>query len=93
MSFEVKIITPEDIFFQGRSTSLTAPGALGYFGVLTGHAPLVTPLTQGEVKVRVEGGGEKRFGIEGGFLEVAKDEVLILVEKIAEASAAPSGEV
>ena len=84
MAFDVRVITPEDIFFEGRSRSLIAPGYEGYLGVLTDHAPLLTPLTEGVLTVRLERGGDKQFKIGGGFLEVNKNRVLVLVERVTE---------
>ena len=89
MSFRVKIITPEDVFFDGETTSLIAPGAEGYLGVLKDHAPLVTPLEKGTVTLK-SAGAEKHFEINDGFLEVSKNQAVILVERISEATAAAS---
>ena len=86
--FLVRIVTPEDIFFESRAVSLMAPGFEGYLGVLENHAPLVTPLTQGRIFVRLAGGEEKHFETRGGFLEVSRNQVLILVEKVAETNPA-----
>ena len=88
MAFDIRVITPEEVFFEGRSRSLIAPGYEGYLGVLTNHAPLLTPLTEGILTIRLEQGGDKQFKIGGGFLEVNKNHVLVLVERVAETTVA-----
>ena len=88
--FLVRVITPEDVFLEARATSLMAPGYEGYLGVLQSHAPLVTPLVKGNLGLRLADRTEKRFEIEGGFLEVSRNQVLILVEKISEYAGANS---
>jgi F-type H+-transporting ATPase subunit epsilon len=85
-AFEVRIVTPEDVHFSGEATSLVAPGAEGYLGVLAHHAPLVTPLGKGTVTVR-SGAAARRFAVDGGFLEVSRNRALLLVEKVADAEA------
>jgi F-type H+-transporting ATPase subunit epsilon len=89
--YPVRIITPEDVYLEAEAVSIIAPGFEGYFGVLRGHAPLVTPLVRGHLYVRLVGGAERRFDVEGGFLEVSPNGVLILVERIGEGAAQPAG--
>ncbi len=88
--FGVRIITPEDVFLESRAESLVAPGAEGYLGVLQSHAPLVTPLVPGVLTLRFADRTEKKYQIEGGFLEVSRNQVLILVERIADFRAVSS---
>ena len=76
------MVTPEDVYFSGTSTSLIAPGFQGYLGILPNHASLVTPLVKGIVTLKHQGQGEKKFEIDGGFLEVSRNQVMILAEKI-----------
>jgi len=84
VGFAVQIITPEEVFLEAEATSIVAPGFEGYLGVLKNHAPLVTPLVPGTLFLRIAGGIERRFVVEGGFLEVSHNKALILVEKIRE---------
>ncbi len=86
--FSIKIVTPEDVFLEDEAVSLVVPGYEGYLGVLRGHAPLVTPLSKGNLYVRLAGGSERRFEVEGGFLEVSHNQALILVERIRETAGA-----
>lgn len=90
-AFDLRILTPDDVFFRGKVTSLTAPGEEGYLGILAHHAPLVTPLVKGILTLRDEKGEEKRFDINSGFLEVSNNQVLLLVEKISKSKNSDQG--
>ena len=75
----VEIITPDKELFKGEATSVTVPGVDGSMGFLKDHAPLITVLKAGEVKVRTAE-GEKSFVVKGGVVEVMNDTVLVLAE-------------
>ena len=81
-SFALRIVTPGEVFFEGRAVSVVAPGTLGYLGILKDHAPLVTTLADGNLTFRDEQGKTRSFKIESGFLEVLKNRVLVLTDKI-----------
>ncbi len=77
---KVSVISPEASLYQGDATSVVAPAFDGEVGILTGHAPMMTLLGKGEL--RVEGGsGSKKFAIEGGFLQVVNNEVRVVTER------------
>ena len=76
---KVSVISPEASLFEGDATSVVAPAFDGEVGILTGHAPMMTLLGKGEL--RVEGGSARRFTIEGGFLQVVNDHVRVVTEK------------
>jgi len=77
----VNIFSLDKIIFQGEAYSLTAPGAKGTLTILPHHAPLITSLKKGKLKLKKseKGGEELFFEIEKGFLEVNKKEVNVLV--------------
>jgi F-type H+-transporting ATPase subunit epsilon len=75
----VEIITPDKELFKGEATSVTVPGVDGSMGFLKDHAPLITVLKAGEVKVRTAE-GDKSFTVKGGVVEVMNDTVLVLAE-------------
>ena len=81
--FDLKIVTPDGVAFQGKAISVVAPGALGYLGVLKNHAPLVTSLEMGNLTYKDESGSVHGFIIEGGFLEVRNNRVLVLTDQLA----------
>ena len=80
--FRLSAVTPEKIVFEQDVTSIIAPGAIGYLGVLTNHAPIITPLQPGRLQVKDSGGGEALYFVAGGFLEVSKNLATILADAI-----------
>jgi F-type H+-transporting ATPase subunit epsilon len=79
---KVSLISPESVLFEGDTDSVVAPAFDGEVGILTGHAPMMTLLGRGELRL---GGLGKKFKIEGGFLQVADDKVTVVTEKAAAA--------
>ncbi len=75
----VEIITPDKELFKGEATYVGVPGVDGSMGFLNNHAPLITVLKAGEVKVRTEN-GEQLFPVNGGVVEVSNNTVLVLAE-------------
>jgi F-type H+-transporting ATPase subunit epsilon len=78
--FKLSVVTPEKTVFEQDVTSIVAPGAMGYLGILTDHAPLITPLIAGKLEVKDVLGKESIFFISGGFLEVSKNIATILAD-------------
>jgi F-type H+-transporting ATPase subunit epsilon len=86
--FRLTVVTPERPFFDGDCLSLVVPGTEGYLGVLTGHAPLLTALRPGEMKVTgVENLPERVFALSGGFFEVSHNHATVLADAIEEPGA------
>jgi len=81
-TFTLKIVTPEEVLFDGQVEHVMAPGAEGYLGILKDHAPLVTPIEKGELTYRDGQGKTMTLKVDGGFLEVLKNRVLVLTDKI-----------
>lgn len=77
--YPVELVTPEGFAFQGDAQMLVAPGAAGQLGVLANHAPLVSVLTPGEVRITDEAGELHRFAVDDGFLQVRRNHALVLV--------------
>ncbi len=77
---KVSVISPERVLFEGEVASVVAPAFDGEVGILSGHAPMMTLLGKGPLKLG-GGGGDKQFEIEGGFLQVVENEVRIVTEK------------
>ena len=89
-TFAFSILSPRGKAFEGPVTSVSAPGALGGFGVLAGHAPMIAAVQPGLTEVQTESGKEFYFTGEG-VVEVNRDETLVLVdeaEKVESAAAA-----
>jgi F-type H+-transporting ATPase subunit epsilon len=84
---KVSVISPEATLFEGDADSVVAPAFDGEVGILTGHAPMVTLLGRGEVRLG-DGSAARRFRVAGGFLQVADNVVRVVTEQ-AEAAPAP----
>jgi F-type H+-transporting ATPase subunit epsilon len=73
------IVTAEKLVYSDEVSSVVVPGAEGQLGILPNHAPLLTSLKPGELKVLKEG-EETNIAVSGGFLEVLKNVVTILAD-------------
>jgi F-type H+-transporting ATPase subunit epsilon len=78
-TFVLDLVTPERKLFSGPVRELVAPGVLGEFGVLPGHADMLAELTAGRLIYRNES-GEKLMAAAGGFAEVTGDRVTVLLD-------------
>lgn len=76
----LSVVTPEKKIFEGNITSLTAPGINGEFGVLPEHTPFSTVLSPGVVNYKKEDGSEEMLAVSGGYIEVMRDKIILLVE-------------
>jgi F-type H+-transporting ATPase subunit epsilon len=74
------VISPERMLFDGSVSSVVAPAFDGEVGILTRHAPLVTLLGRGVLRLDGVEGGTRRFEVDGGFLQVADDIVRVVTE-------------
>lgn len=75
----VTIISPEKSIFDGESTAVVAPAYDGEVGILPRHAPFMTLLGEGTLKVRQDS-VTREFHVRGGFLQVANDVVNVVAE-------------
>jgi F-type H+-transporting ATPase subunit epsilon len=78
-SIRLEIVTPERVIYSDEVDAVVVPGVEGQLGILPHHAPLMTMLQPGELKVR-KGGEEIYVAIFGGFLEVRPDRVIVLAD-------------
>src|SRR4030088_2712933 len=80
MPLRVQIVTAErEVFADDAVDMVVAPGAEGVVGILPRHAPLLTTLHPGVVRIK-KGGTEEAMAVGGGFLQVARNQVLILAD-------------
>ena len=77
---KVAVISPERLVFEGEADAVVAPAFDGEVGILTGHAPMMTLLGRGALRV-TQGGDARRFAVDGGFLQVVDDVVRVVTEK------------
>lgn len=84
--FHINIVTPDKTIYEGRISSLIAPGELGYLGVLSNHAPLITNLVPGKIILRERPNEATIFYSKGnGIMEVLKNNVNILADSVERA--------
>ena len=79
-NFTLDIVTPTRTVFSGDVESFSAPGVLGGFQVLYNHAPLLSSIAVGRVKVIDVAGAELHYATSGGFVEVNENKVILLAE-------------
>lgn len=76
----IEIVTGERVILQEDDVDMVlVPGAAGMLGILPQHAPLVTTLSLGELRIK-KGGTEQSILVFGGFMEVSNDKVLVLAD-------------
>jgi F-type H+-transporting ATPase subunit epsilon len=79
MPLLLEIVTPERLAYLDTVDAVNLPGIEGELGVLPHHAPLVSMLGVGELRIR-KGTAEESFAIIGGFLQVRPDKVVVMAE-------------
>jgi F-type H+-transporting ATPase subunit epsilon len=77
---KVSVISPEAVLFEGDAQSVVAPAFDGEVGILEGHAPMMTLLGTGELRLSGSA-GDQRFTVQGGFLQVVENNVRIVTER------------
>jgi F-type H+-transporting ATPase subunit epsilon len=77
---KVRLVTPDRILVDQTVEAVEVPGKNGYFEVLYGHAPLLSEIGAGEVRLHGGEGGDQRYSVARGFVEVLPDRVTILAE-------------
>lgn len=79
------IVSAEDSIFSGIVEMVVATGQLGELGITPGHAPLLTVLKPGEIRLTLPGGEEQLYYVSGGMLEVQPFHVTILADAVSRA--------
>ena len=79
MPIQLEIVTPERLVYEDEVDSVNLPGIEGELGILPHHAPLLSILGVGELRIR-KGGAEESFAIVGGFVQVRPDKVVVMAE-------------
>lgn len=74
------IVSAEEEIFHGEVEFVVAPGEMGELGIAPRHAPLITRLKPGQVRVILPGGEEQSFYVSGGILEVQPQVVTVLAD-------------
>lgn len=80
MTIHCDIVSAEHEIFSGRVTMVVATGTLGELGIMPGHAPLLTGIKPGPIRLLLDNGEEEVFFATGGFLEVQPGVVTVLAD-------------
>ncbi|MEI9956965.1 MAG: ATP synthase F1 subunit epsilon [Ferruginibacter sp.] len=80
----LEILTPESKIFSGEVYGVQLPGISGSFELLDKHAPMVSALKNGKLKILKDKNASSSYNIQSGFVEVLNNKVTVLVEGAAE---------
>ncbi len=78
---ELTIITPDETLFQGEAKLVQLPGSDGSFELLDRHAPIISTLSTGNIRVLTSGGETMELPVKTGVVEMSGNKVSILAEK------------
>ena len=79
---QLEILTPDKSVFSGEVKLVKVPGSKGSFEILKNHAPIISTLVDGELKVETESDEVIRYRINGGVVEVKNNHIVLLAESI-----------
>jgi F-type H+-transporting ATPase subunit epsilon len=83
-TFNFKMLTPTRTAFEGDVVSVMAPGGAGYLGILAHHAPIISTLKDGDLKVRFADNRVVHYRIGRGLLKVSQNTAIVLTESVEE---------
>ncbi|MEC9303305.1 MAG: ATP synthase F1 subunit epsilon [Bacteroidota bacterium] len=76
----LEIITPEKQLFNGEVNSIKVPGTIGDFEILNNHAPIISSLKEGEIRIISIDNKVEKFQINGGVIEMKKNKIIVLAD-------------
>ncbi|MBA4407926.1 MAG: ATP synthase F1 subunit epsilon [Bacteroidota bacterium] len=78
----LEIITPDKKVYSGKVKLVQLPGSKGTFEILNNHAPIISTLNKGKIKVVEDSGAELFFEVDGGVVENVDNKIIILAESV-----------
>lgn len=75
------LVSPERLLLSAEAEMVTVPGVDGYFGVVAGHAPIISTLKPGVIEVKGGPDGDMRYFVSAGFAEVTPEKLIVLAEE------------
>ena len=79
--FRFELVSPEKLVLAAQVQQVLVPGSEGDFGILSGHAPVMTSIRPGVLEVTTRSGNAKRFYVRGGFAEAHPDGLVVLAQQ------------
>ena len=77
---KLEILTPDKKLFEGNVNSVSVPGTKGAFTILHNHAPIISTLNKGNIKIVIDNSKTENISIEGGIIEVKKNIIIVLAD-------------
>ena len=77
---QLEIITPDKTIFEGKVDLIQVPGTQGSFVILQYHAPIISTLGEGKIRIEENSGAPQYIEIQGGVVEVKRNHAIILAE-------------
>lgn len=77
---KLEILTPDKRIYKGDVVSVSVPGTKGAFTILHNHAPIISTLSRGQIKIIPERSKAEIYNIEGGIVEVKKNNIIVLAD-------------
>ena len=90
---DIEVVTPQKKIFQGKAESVNVPGSLSPFEILYNHAPIVSSLDTGIIRIVNENSDKLFYTVSSGFLENRNNQVSILVENAVASSEVDKSEL
>ncbi len=78
----LEIISPDKKLYSGEADLIQVPGSKGSFEILKNHAPIISTLEKGQIKIISTDGNETTFIIDGGMIEAKNNKIIVLAEKV-----------
>lgn len=78
----LEIITPDKKVYSGKVKLVQLPGSKGAFEIMNNHAPIISTLEKGKIKVEEETGDTLYFDVEGGIVENKDNKIIVLAESV-----------
>jgi F-type H+-transporting ATPase subunit epsilon len=78
----LEIITPDKKVYSGQVKLVQLPGIAGLFEILNNHAPIISTLVRGKIKIEEESGQELYFEVDGGIVENKDNKIIVLAESV-----------
>lgn len=78
----LEIITPDKTVYSGKVKLIQLPGSKGTFEILNNHAPIISTLEKGKIKVEEESGEVLFFDVDGGVIENKDNKIIVLAESV-----------
>ncbi len=78
----LEIISPDKKLFSGEADLIQVPGSKGSFEILKNHAPIISTLEKGQIKIVASDGKKTTFDIDGGVIEAKNNKIIVLAENL-----------